>query len=290
MKKMYQNLIESLGLELIEIIEDRRGSLVLKVSRDGENFVLKCCDLSIKDDYDRGKLIRYEAVVLQEINDLIGNQYVSHGEDNLCGPWILLRWITGEKVSSLGLKFRASNQKDLCSKFTQLFISIISTYKDIHHRGFLHGDIQPQHILLVKNLNEIVLLDWGLAQRINGNNPPYKGGLIHYVAPEIARGMLEEISSIEYNFSSEIYSMGALLYFLYTGETAVNYGPGTVNEIPFKQKLEAVAKNNLRGFSNPNSECESRLQSIIKKCLSSESHSRFASTDALYDALINISN
>lgn len=86
---------ESLGLEVIETIANRRGSFVLKVCRNREVFALKSCDPSVEDTYDRGELIRREASVLQELGKLAGEQYVDHGEDATYGSWLLLRWIDG---------------------------------------------------------------------------------------------------------------------------------------------------------------------------------------------------
>lgn len=283
--KTPKDFTESLGLELIETVANRRGSLVLKVRRNGEIFALKGCDPSVEDTYDRGELVRREAVILQELGELSGEQYSDCGENAVYGSWLLLRWIDGETASAVGARIRVLDESRICSELLPLFISIAGAYSKVYSKGFLHGDVQPQHVLFEKYSDRVVLLDWGLARRIGGDNLSYKGGFVHFTAPEIARGMLEEREAIEYDILAEIYSLGALFRFVHTGETAVDYGAGAMAQIPFREKLEAVAGNRLRVFPEPINECEARLQAIIKRCLAADPTSRFESADALLEAL-----
>lgn len=283
--KIPKDFAKSLGLEFIETVANRRGSLLLKVSRNGETSALKGCDPSVEDTYDRGKLVRREVMILQELGDLAGDQHLDHGEDAVYGSWLLLRWIDGETASAAGARIRALDKDRTCSELLPLFISIAKTYMEVHRKGFLHGDVQPQHVLSEKDSDCVILLDWGLARRIGGDNPPYKGGFVHYTAPEIAQGMLKEREAIEYDILAEVYSLGALFRFVYTGETAVDYGSVAMAQIPFREKLEAVAENRLRTFPEPTNECEARVQAIIKRCLAADPTSRFESVDALLEAL-----
>jgi len=288
--KTPKKFAESLGLELIETVANRRGSLVLKVRRNGEILALKGCDPNVEDTYDRSELVRREAVMLQELGKLSGKQYSDCGEDAVFGSWLLLRWIDGETASAAGARIRTLDESRICSELLPLFISIAEAYAKVHRKGFLHGDVQPQHVLFEKDSDRVILLDWGLARRVGGDNLPYKGGFVHFAAPEIARGMLEEREAIEYDVLAEIYSLGALFRFVYTGETAVDYGSGTMAQIPFREKLEAVSESHLRILPEPINECEARLQAVIKRCLIADPTSRFESSDALFDALRSVAS
>lgn len=284
----HQNFVESLGLKLVETVVDRRGSVVLKVARDGQIFALKCSNPNVEDTYDRGKLIQHEAAILKEINSLVADQYVDSGEDEVYGAWMLLHWIDGETVSSTGKRLRSIADESSCVSFQKLFTSIARTYAPIHEKGFLHGDVQPPHVFIEQETGQVVLLDWGLGQRIGSADNCYRGGFVHYAAPEIAKGTLEQSEHIEYDVLAEVYSLGAMFYFLYTGETAVDYGPGEMMQIPFQQKLEAVAEGRLRGFKDTDSECEAQLQDVIKKCLAADPSSRYSSVAQLLNALQQI--
>lgn len=285
MTEMHKAFTGALGVELIEPIVDRRGSLVLKVCRDGKIMALKGVDRSVSDTYDRDDLIRREAIVLRELGNAAGGQYVAHGSHPTYGMWLLLRWVEGETASAAGARIRTLDRKDICAEMRALFVSIAEAYSTLHQKGFLHGDVQAQHVLIEKISGQRIILDWGLARRIEGENPPYKGGFVHYAAPEIARGMLDRCEAISYDIRAEIYSLGALFRFVYTGETAVDYGPGEMMQIPFQQKLKAVSENQLRTLPAPQGECEERLQRVIQQCLMADSKKRFVSVDALLEAL-----
>jgi serine/threonine protein kinase len=80
----------------------------------------------------------------------------------------------------------------------------------IHALGILHRDIKPGNILFDQDYN-LYLTDFGIASWL-GEKPFYNGSLMgtpHYMAPELLKGYVDE--------RSEVYSVGILLYQLFTG-------------------------------------------------------------------------
>ncbi len=286
--KMSQSFAQSLGFELVKEIANRRGSFVWKVAKDGHFFAMKGCDPDIQDTYDRQRLIRRETAILRELGSLAGNQYADSGEDAIYGAWLLLRWIDGQTASEVSKEIRTSGHVDAWRKLIPWFISIAKTYAQIHEVGFLHGDVQTQHIFFEERTGEIVILDWGLAQRVGDSSFPYKGGFVHYAAPEIALGMLECREAIDYGVAAEIYSLGALFHLMYTGETAVDYGSGHLAQTPFQDKLKAVSQGRLRTFPDSDDVDEVRMQDVIKRCLLKDSSSRFGSVRELSQAFRSV--
>jgi eukaryotic-like serine/threonine-protein kinase len=111
-----------------------------------------------------------------------------------------------------------------------------------HARGFLHRDLKPENIM-IGAFGEVLVMDWGLAKvgakslrpaeneivvvaqstpsslRVTGQGSVL--GTPGYMSPEQARG------SAEVDHRSDIFSLGAILWFLVAGSTPGELPPGT---------------------------------------------------------------
>jgi len=101
-------------------------------------------------------------------------------------------------------------------KAAALLVKISSAVHFAHQRGILHRDLKPSNILLDQD-DEPYVSDFGIAKRMNEKlDLTSDGALIGtpaYMSPEQARGDHQEIST-----ASDLFSLGAILYHLLTGE------------------------------------------------------------------------
>lgn len=82
-----------------------------------------------------------------------------------------------------------------------------------HEQGLVHRDIKPANILLEQNVDRALLSDFGLARAADDASLTRTGvvaGTPHYMSPEQANG-----DSL--NFSSDLFSLGSVIYFMLTG-------------------------------------------------------------------------
>ena len=107
----------------------------------------------------------------------------------------------------LNMKIKEQNGKlfpenKILDWFTQVCLAI----KHIHDRKILHRDIKSQNIFLMKN-GQVKLGDFGIAKCLNQTIDKAKTyvGTPYYLSPEI-------INSQPYDFKSDIWSLGVLLY------------------------------------------------------------------------------
>lgn len=104
-----------------------------------------------------------------------------------------------------------------------------------HARGFIHRDLKPENIM-IGAFGEVLVMDWGLAKfDTAGLEPseneiaspiptssrvPGKGSVLGtpgYMSPEQARG------DTELGHRTDIFSLGALLWFMLTGSTPADF-------------------------------------------------------------------
>ena len=99
----------------------------------------------------------------------------------------------------------------------------------------IHRDLKPENLVLAEKDNdfEIRIADFGLATFVSSGDELLKlrCGSPGYVAPEI-------LDDIGYSFSSDIFSIGVIMYILLTGRPA--FRGYNVNEILMKNKKAEV--------------------------------------------------
>lgn len=86
--------------------------------------------------------------------------------------------------------------------------TLTKTLQEVHNQNIIHNDIKPENILIKDN--DYYLCDWGISINKKETDTLYVSTDKSYIAPEIFSG--------KFDTRSDIYSLGATLYFLSTGE------------------------------------------------------------------------
>ena len=90
---------------------------------------------------------------------------------------------------------------------------IASALRVVHNAGLLHRDLKPPNVMLREN-DEVALIDFGLARALDGSTPSTRTGVLrgspYYMSPEQAQGELLDVRS-------DFYSLGIMLYEMLTG-------------------------------------------------------------------------
>ncbi len=153
-----------------------------------------------------------------------------------------------------------------------IFTQLASALHYAHEHGILHRDIKPSNILL-RHEQHIYLADFGLAREIAaGSAITADGELVgtpEYMAPEL----IEETASI----SSDIYSLGILLYHMLTGQ------------VPFKANnpIATCRKHLLEQPIRPsllNPAIPYAVEQVILQALEKDPQRRFPTVQAMAQA------
>ena len=104
----------------------------------------------------------------------------------------------------------------------QITIRILSALQHAHQNGIIHRDIKPQNILVHED-GHIKVADFGIARMANSSTLTRSDtvmGSVHYFSPEQASGQAADVTS-------DIYSVGVVLYEMLTGRVPFD-GDSTV--------------------------------------------------------------
>ncbi len=166
------------------------------------------------------------------------------------------------------------NLKDLSShgpldphEAIRLALQVARALSFAHNRGLVHRDVKPQNVLLNED-GQAKVTDFGIARSLDVHGVTQTGtvlGTSDYIAPEQARGQ-------KVDPKTDIYSLGAVLYELLTGE------------VPFSgDNFVAVA---MRHVNEPapsvlehRPDCPLRLDLAIQRAMAKDPADRFASMD-----------
>lgn len=152
-----------------------------------------------------------------------------------------------------------------------------------HACTIIHRDLKPDNIMLTQrpgNPDFVKVLDFGLAKILAESgeaNLTVQGmvlGTPQYMAPEVC----ESREAIDHRI--DIYSLGVLLFQMITGR--LPFDGGSMGSILVKQVTEPPPA--LRGI-NPH--IPPSVEQIVLRCLAKSPDARFASMDALRDALLD---
>jgi serine/threonine protein kinase/AAA+ ATPase superfamily predicted ATPase len=179
-------------------------------------------------------------------------------------PYIVMEYVNGES-----LRDRLRNKKLTLNEIIQITAQICEGLSKSHKTGIIHRDLKPENILFDQD-NCVKILDFGLAKFRNHENITQKSmrvGTINYMSPE-------QLSGQEVDTQSDIFSLGIILYELFTGT------------LPFKGDYEAsIIYSILHENPKPVVEFDQNLppavQSIINRSLAKEKKDRFNSVDQL---------
>ena len=145
---------------------------------------------------------------------------------------------TGEDVP-YAVKMLQDYQNDP-EHFAQIVVvNVLSGLMALHDAGYIHRDIDPTNIMLTKD-GHIKLIDFGIAKQMNTLTTGDKSltvagkfmGKPEYAAPELVLGDISH-----QNQTTDIYSVGILLYQCIIGHTPFEGARHEILEKQLKSKL-----------------------------------------------------
>lgn len=206
-----------------EISAGGMGRVFRVVHRDlGRTFALKLLLETQRQKQDSRERFFVEARLASALCHPNIVSVTDYGLDEQHGCYLVMEMLEGQTV-------RARMQEGVVPARLAFDVvdQLTGAVRYMHTRGIVHSDIKPENVFLARQEGEprrrniVKLLDFGLSFR-SGAAPEHKlGGTPPYIAPERLQGAPQTPSC-------DVYSLGALLYELLTGNMVYS---GTVPQI-----------------------------------------------------------
>ena len=182
-------------------------------------------------------------------------------------PFISMEYVDGEDLASLLLRIgrlpadkAVETARKLCAGLTAA-----------HDRGVIHRDLKPQNIMINKR-GEVVIMDFGLAaiaDQLSGAE--VRNGTPAYMAPEQLKGA-------GVTARSDIYSLGLVLYELFTGKRP--YEATSVQQL-----IDLQESVHLTSMISVAADIDPAVEKVIRRCLDPDPSKRPSTALAVAAAL-----
>jgi len=259
--------------ELLDVIGEGGMSVVYK-ARDGILDRIVAVKV-LKDEFakDAGFVEKFRAEALSVAR--ISHPNIVNIFD--VGDQDGIYYIVMEYVDGYTLKHLIREQAPLpVEKAVDIAIMVCDGVHHAHEKGIIHRDIKPHNILITEQ-GMVKVADFGIAQAVSAGTITYGNnivGSVHYFSPEQAKG--EPI-----NRTTDIYSIGCILYEMVTGKVPFNA------DSPITIALRHINEEPASPRSiNP--DVPAALEALIFRAMAKQPGQRFQTAHEMRNALIKI--
>ena len=179
-----------------------------------------------------------------------------------------MEFVEGESLRSVLNRFGGFPPR----KGIHIALQICSGLKEAHAQGIVHRDLKPENVM-IDNTGNVKIMDFGIARSMEALTK-LTGSVIGtpaYMAPE-------QVSGKPVDYRTDIYSLGLMLYEMFTGSQA--FRADTAVALALKQLREAPPLPHDVEPSIP-----AVVERAILKCLEKEPEKRYQSVAELESVL-----
>jgi serine/threonine protein kinase len=231
--------------KIISLLGKGSFGTVYKIQVGNDMFALKQINLDNTDNY--AKYIKNEVKIISNLNNEYIVRYFESFKETVkdeklinlsCTRLnIIMEYCDGGDLAKFIETTKKSNSFIKETKIINIFTQICKGSNYLHSNKILHRDLKCMNVFLCKN-GKVKIGDFGVAKDLNKNSMANTFiGTPYYLSPEICEDK-------SYDESSDIWSLGCILYEILTLQKAFNSNSqiGLIKKI-IKGKYEPIPKN-----------------------------------------------
>lgn len=215
------------------------------------------------DPYSRSQIVRY--YVAMEYLEGINLDSILEGTTTSK---------TGNVVP-LAQGFLNKYKEDRVGATIDIMQDILIAMAELHQKGYVHRDIDPSNVMLTASDN-IKVIDFGISKCMNAGTDGHIHkltsygtimGKMAYAAPEVVKGYTDM-----HNFSTDVYSLGIMMYQL------------AVGELPFIGDSQMVRDAQVNKLVPVENISHWGLSELVRKATEKEQLNRYQNAQEMLDA------
>jgi tRNA A-37 threonylcarbamoyl transferase component Bud32/tetratricopeptide (TPR) repeat protein len=192
-----------------------------------------------------------------------------HREDGQ--PYLVMEYVEGKPIDVFTSDFSVRQK-------LRLFLKVCDAVAYLHRNLVVHRDLKPQNILVTTD-GEPKLLDFGIA-KILDYALDSTVTVVRMLTPDYASP--EQVMGKTVTTATDIYSLGAVLYKLLTGEPPHHFQNGSVEAI-----ASEICEGNITPAAKLAPGIKPDLEAILMKALRREPRERYGSIELFAEDLEN---
>lgn len=199
------------------------------------------------------------------------------------GPYLAMEYVDGERIDTWCTRHRLGLRERIA-----LFLKVCAAVEYAHRNLVIHRDIKPANIL-VTEAGEPKLLDFGIARLVEAEGHAAAFTQTGQHAMTVAYASPEQVACEPLTTTTDVYSLGAVLYQLVCGRTPFDQASSPAALLGAVLHAEALPPSRQGTVRDASIWRDGRVppdvDAIVLKALRKKSNERYPSVAALADDL-----
>ena len=257
------NMKKSIGIrdfseyyEIKEFINEGKNNSVNRGIRKDTGELVTIKTIKKKEDSKKEEeLVHYEIDILKFCQHKNIVQLIDYFE-SMNEIIIVLKYIEG---NTLGYYLKEKNFNLSETEVANIIYQIALGVEYLHKFGIVHRDLKPDNIMIIQKKGEnnniiIKIMDFGFSKIVSKEEKLMEGlGTLYYAAPEL-------IQNLPYNLEVDIWSLGVIIYYIFTGCYPFN----GKNEDEIEEK---IVEENVEFKDGEWKIISNKVKDLIERCL-----------------------